>query len=106
MFKSMEKLKWVLGNSFYELEKDAIESMTGICPIIPIGPLVPSILLGNGESNDIGVDMWKPDETCITWLGVTIRLLESTITLLAPSPCYPLLSIWFYTQIVIYPSRL
>ncbi|KAF9621964.1 hypothetical protein IFM89_029184 [Coptis chinensis] len=68
MFKSMEKLKWVLGNSFYELEKDAIESMTGICPIIPIGPLVPSILLGNGESNDIGVDMWKPDETCITWL--------------------------------------
>ncbi|PIA27065.1 hypothetical protein AQUCO_08300035v1 [Aquilegia coerulea] len=68
MFKSMEKLKWVLGTSFYELEKDAVESMAELCPIRPIGPLVPSILLGDEESNDIGVDMWKPDETCINWL--------------------------------------
>ncbi|KAL5707104.1 indole-3-acetate beta-glucosyltransferase [Ranunculus cassubicifolius] len=68
MFKSMEKLKWVLGNSFYELEKDAVESMAEICPIIPMGPLVPPILLGDMESIDDGVDMWKPDETCIAWL--------------------------------------
>ncbi|KAM7250547.1 hypothetical protein ACFE04_022430 [Oxalis oulophora] len=29
------RYKWVLGNSFLELEKDVIESMVEICPIIP-----------------------------------------------------------------------
>nr|BAO66181.1 hypothetical protein [Delphinium grandiflorum] len=67
-FRSMEKLKWVLGNSFYELEKDAVEWLSNLCPIRNVGPLVPSILLDGEESKDIGIDMWKPDETCVAWL--------------------------------------
>ncbi|KAF6161993.1 hypothetical protein GIB67_021914 [Kingdonia uniflora] len=68
LFKNMGKLKWVLGNSVQGLEEEVIESMLNLYPIHPVGPLVPTMLLGNDQSNDIGVDMWKPDETCIEWL--------------------------------------
>ncbi|KAK9163804.1 hypothetical protein Syun_004706 [Stephania yunnanensis] len=68
MFKNMAKIKWVLANSFYELEKDVVDSMAQISPIRPIGPLVPPILLGDSNSSDVGIDLWKPDETCIEWL--------------------------------------
>lgn len=57
------------GNSFYELEKDPIDSMEELCPILPVGPLVPPSLLGEVQNLDIGIDMWKPDETCIEWLN-------------------------------------
>lgn len=69
MFQNMKKIKWVLGNSFHELEKDAIVSMAELCPIRTVGPLVPSILLGEDQSADIGVEMWKPEETCLEWLN-------------------------------------
>ncbi|KAK9287523.1 hypothetical protein L1049_015944 [Liquidambar formosana] len=69
MFQNMKKLKWVLGNSFQELEKDAIDSMAELCPIKPIGPLVPSTLLGEDQNLDIGIDMWIPEETCMEWLN-------------------------------------
>ncbi|XP_042475405.1 UDP-glycosyltransferase 84B2-like [Macadamia integrifolia] len=69
LFQSyMNKFKWVFGNSFYELEKDVVESMAELCPIRPVGPLVPSTLVGLVEGGDIEVDMWKPEERCIEWL--------------------------------------
>ncbi|KAB1208444.1 Limonoid UDP-glucosyltransferase [Morella rubra] len=69
MFQNMEKLKWVLGNSFYELEKEAIDSMAELCPILPVGPLVPPSLLGEDQNPDIGIEMWQPHETCMEWLN-------------------------------------
>lgn len=70
LFKnSMKKIKWVLCNSFYELEKEAIDSMAELCRIHPVGPLVPPSLLGEDQNPDIGVDMWKPDEACMEWLN-------------------------------------
>ncbi|KAL6013292.1 hypothetical protein ACLOJK_003784 [Asimina triloba] len=66
LFENMHKLKWVLCNSFYELEKDGVESMSSIQPITPVGPLVPQILLG--EDEDSGVELWKAEESCIEWL--------------------------------------
>lgn len=69
MFQNMKKVKWVLGNSFYELEKEVIDSMAELYPIRPIGPLVPSTLLGEDQNLDIGIDMWKPEETCMEWLN-------------------------------------
>ncbi|KAL3730414.1 hypothetical protein ACJRO7_027432 [Eucalyptus globulus] len=69
LFQGMEKFKWVLGNSFYELEKHVIDSVCELYPIRPIGPLVPPTLLGQDqELEDASVDMWKSDETCIEWL--------------------------------------
>ncbi|KAJ6385668.1 hypothetical protein OIU77_028782 [Salix suchowensis] len=70
MFQNMKKYKWVLGNSFFGLERDAIESMADLCPISPIGPLVPPSLLGEDEDHDSGtVEMWKREDTCIEWLN-------------------------------------
>ncbi|KAK2997697.1 hypothetical protein RJ639_011031 [Escallonia herrerae] len=48
----MKRLKWVLGNSFQELETDVIASMDEIHPIWPVGQLVPSPLLGKEDETD------------------------------------------------------
>ncbi|KAK6253494.1 hypothetical protein QUC31_015214 [Theobroma cacao] len=40
MFQNMKRHKWVLANSFFELEKEVIDSMAELCPIQPVGPLV------------------------------------------------------------------
>ncbi|KAJ9159480.1 hypothetical protein P3X46_024987 [Hevea brasiliensis] len=68
MFLNLNRYTWVLGSSFFELEKDVIESMTEHFPIRPIGPLVPPSLLGENEDQDIGVEMWKAEDTCLEWL--------------------------------------
>lgn len=69
LFQNMNKMKWVLCNSFYELEKDAVDSMSEINPIRPIGPLVPPAILGEDQDNDVGIEMWKSEDRCIEWLN-------------------------------------
>ncbi|XP_054786766.1 LOW QUALITY PROTEIN: UDP-glycosyltransferase 84B1-like [Prosopis cineraria] len=72
MFRNVKKFKWVLANSFYELEKDAKDSMADLCPILPVGPLVPPSLLSEDEHDqkqDVGIEMWKPDDSCMKWLN-------------------------------------
>ncbi|TKY50967.1 UDP-glycosyltransferase 84B1 [Spatholobus suberectus] len=69
MLQHMKKLKWVLANSFYELEKEAIDSMAEICPITTVGPLVPPSLLGQDQNEDVGIEMWKPQDSCMEWLN-------------------------------------
>lgn len=64
----LEKFKWVLGNSFYELEKDVVDSLSELCPIRPVGPLVPGVVLGEEQDQDVGVEMWKSEDSCIEWL--------------------------------------
>ncbi|KAL9317252.1 hypothetical protein ACSQ67_013769 [Phaseolus vulgaris] len=68
MLQHMKKLKWVLANSFYELEKEVIDSMGELCPITTVGPLVPPSLLGEDENEDVGIEMWKPQDSCMEWL--------------------------------------
>ncbi|KAF7811029.1 UDP-glycosyltransferase 84B2-like [Senna tora] len=68
------KFRWVLANSFYDLEKDVIDSMALLSPILPVGPLVPSSLLthddqGVDEKQDVGIEMWKAQESCMEWLS-------------------------------------
>lgn len=69
VFLNMNKLKWVLCNSFLELEKDVIRSMNEAHPIIPVGPLVPSVLFGKEEELEGGVDLYQSEDTCIEWLN-------------------------------------
>ncbi|CAK9181138.1 unnamed protein product [Ilex paraguariensis] len=69
VFQNMKKLKWVLGNSFHELENEVIDSMNEVHPIRPVGPLVPSSLLGEDQELDISVDLWKSEDACIDWLN-------------------------------------
>ncbi|KAL6224877.1 hypothetical protein ACLB2K_003732 [Fragaria x ananassa] len=64
-----EKASWVLGNSFYELEREIIDSMESLVPIRPIGPLVSPFLLGKSDADDeSSVDVWEAEESCIEWL--------------------------------------
>ncbi|CAL0300348.1 unnamed protein product [Lupinus luteus] len=69
MLQDMKKYKWVLTNSFYELEKDVIDSMSEVFPLTTVGPLVPSSLLGEDENSDVGIEMWKSQDSCMEWLN-------------------------------------
>ncbi|MED6163688.1 hypothetical protein PIB30_082399 [Stylosanthes scabra] len=62
LFKSIEKVKWVIGTSVYEIEEEMVKSMASLSPIYPIGPLVSPFLLG--ENND----MCETKDSCIEWL--------------------------------------
>ncbi|KAL1219108.1 UDP-glycosyltransferase 84B2 [Cardamine amara subsp. amara] len=69
-------VKWVLVNSFYELEPKIIESMPHLTPVIPIGPLVSPFLLGADEDKALdekNLDMWKSDDYCMEWLDEQVR---------------------------------
>ncbi|XP_004509204.1 UDP-glycosyltransferase 84B2 [Cicer arietinum] len=67
-FKDLEKVKWILGASFFEIEKEIVESMDSLTPIYPIGPLVSPFLLGEKDTNDLSLDMWNAEDSCIDWL--------------------------------------
>ncbi|KAF5178531.1 Udp-glycosyltransferase 84b1 [Thalictrum thalictroides] len=69
MIKNLDKVKWVLGSSFYELEKEVVDAMAKLHPITPVGPLVPPVILGNEESVKGNADMWKADDSCLEWLN-------------------------------------
>ncbi|KAK2357011.1 importin subunit alpha-2 [Trifolium repens] len=49
LFKALDKVKWVLGCSFYEIEEEIVKSMDSLTPIYPIGPLVSPFLLDEKE---------------------------------------------------------
>ncbi|XP_019085107.1 PREDICTED: UDP-glycosyltransferase 84B1-like [Camelina sativa] len=69
-------VKWVLVNSFYELESEIIESMSDLKPLIPIGPLVSPFLLGADEDetlDGINLDLWKSNDCCMEWLDKQAR---------------------------------
>ena len=69
-------MKWILGDSFYELEEEVLESMSGVVRpmVFPIGPLVSPFLLGKEEEEKeerdygLSVDMWVADDSCLQWL--------------------------------------
>ncbi|KAL1370863.1 hypothetical protein HN51_001048 [Arachis hypogaea] len=62
LFKSIDKVKWVMGISIYEIEEEIVKSMASLTPIYPIGPLVSPILLGEKETDNAAKD------SCIEWL--------------------------------------
>ncbi|KAI3803727.1 hypothetical protein L1987_31888 [Smallanthus sonchifolius] len=74
VFHNMHKIKWVLGNSFTELENDVIMSMNEAGrPFWPVGPLVPVSLFGKADEigGDLsGFDKFKSDKKtdCLEWL--------------------------------------
>ncbi|KAL5707107.1 limonoid glucosyltransferase [Ranunculus cassubicifolius] len=65
-FKNLEKSFCVLTDSFEELEKDAIEGMSKLCPIKPVGPLYK--FKDGDDGNNVRADMWSASDECIEWL--------------------------------------
>lgn len=66
-FHNIHKARWVFANSFDELEHDAFEALSGIFPIIPVGPLID---LGEFSQEKITADIWKTADHCLAWLNV------------------------------------
>lgn len=73
--QKLDKVKWILGSSFYELEENVVASMATFTPIIPVGPLVSPFMLGKQENATApSLDMWSTAEeySCIEihqWLN-------------------------------------
>ncbi|CAI9787229.1 unnamed protein product [Fraxinus pennsylvanica] len=57
--QALHKAKWLLCNTFYELESSACNLISNICPV---GPLLSSNSSANGGS------IWAEDTTCLNWL--------------------------------------
>ncbi|CAI0544464.1 unnamed protein product [Linum tenue] len=70
-FSNTDKADHVLINTYYELEKEALDTMSKVCPVLAIGPTVPSIYLDNRIPNDdeYGVDLFTLQRsTATTWI--------------------------------------
>ncbi|KAK4436618.1 UDP-glycosyltransferase 74F2 [Sesamum alatum] len=72
-FSNVDKADFVLVNTFYKLEEKVIDSMTKVCPLLTIGPTLPSLYLDNRVENDHNYDinLFQSDSqsTIINWLN-------------------------------------
>ncbi|XP_057787360.1 UDP-glycosyltransferase 74F2-like [Salvia miltiorrhiza] len=71
-FSNLEKADFVLVNTFYKLEEKIVDSMTKVCPLLTIGPTLPSSYLDNRIANDNKYDInlfhSEPSTTIMNWL--------------------------------------
>ncbi|PKA56600.1 Limonoid UDP-glucosyltransferase [Apostasia shenzhenica] len=65
-FHNLSKARWVLANSFEELERDTFKALADCSPIVPVGPLVDAG--ETGENSLIKADIWKAEDHCLEWL--------------------------------------
>ncbi|XP_065632252.1 UDP-glycosyltransferase 74F2 isoform X3 [Quercus suber] len=71
-FSSTDKADAVLVNTFYELEPEAVDSMSKVCQVLPIGPTIPSFYLDKRleNDNDYGLNLLLSDSfVCNNWLN-------------------------------------
>ncbi|XP_022722111.1 UDP-glycosyltransferase 74F2-like [Durio zibethinus] len=71
-FSNLDKADCILVNTFYNLEDEVVDSMSKVCPLLTIGPTVPSIYLDKRIPDDknYGVNLFTLDySTSINWLS-------------------------------------
>ncbi|CAA2933676.1 UDP-glycosyltransferase 74F2-like [Olea europaea subsp. europaea] len=71
-FSNVDKADFVLVNSYYKLEEKVIDAMKEVCPMLTIGPTIPSFYLDNRVENDNNyeLNLFELDlsSNCINWL--------------------------------------
>ncbi|XP_051130881.1 UDP-glycosyltransferase 74F2-like [Andrographis paniculata] len=71
-FRNVDRADFVLVNSFYKLEQKAVDSMTQLCPLLTIGPTLPSSYLDKRIQNDTRYDInlfeSHPSSSIFDWL--------------------------------------
>ncbi|XP_020206408.1 flavonol 7-O-beta-glucosyltransferase UGT74F1 [Cajanus cajan] len=69
-FSNIHKADIVLVNSFYHLEDQVVDSMSKVCPLLTIGPTVPSFHLDKAVPNDTDnvLNLFQLDSSAISWL--------------------------------------
>ncbi|GAB4858907.1 hypothetical protein Ancab_010380 [Ancistrocladus abbreviatus] len=67
---NVDKANFVLVNTYYELEAEVVDSMEKVCPMLPIGPTIPSFYLDNQVEDDksYGLSLLDPSP-CTNWLS-------------------------------------
>ncbi|KAH9726758.1 UDP-glycosyltransferase 74F2 [Citrus sinensis] len=71
-FSNADRDDLLLVNTFYELESEVADSMAKFCPMLTIGPTIPSFYLDSRIQNDSGYDLnlFTLDKSiCINWLN-------------------------------------
>ncbi|KAJ0033969.1 hypothetical protein Pint_26263 [Pistacia integerrima] len=71
-FSNTDRVDFILVNTFYKLEDEVVDSMHKICPLLTIGPTIPSFYLDNRVENDKDYDLnlFNLDKSiCIDWLN-------------------------------------
>ncbi|KAJ0239823.1 hypothetical protein HA466_0225460 [Hirschfeldia incana] len=72
-FTNFEKADFVLVNSFQELELHEKELLAKVCPVLTIGPTVPSMYIDQRIKSDTDYDLKlfdsKDSASCISWLN-------------------------------------
>ncbi|KAL3828438.1 hypothetical protein ACJIZ3_017240 [Penstemon smallii] len=70
-FSTFEKADWRLFNTFNKIEHEILKWMENQCPILSIGPTIPSMYIDKRiqDNYDYGLSLFKPSsESCMTWL--------------------------------------
>ncbi|GLJ47279.1 hypothetical protein SUGI_0998400 [Cryptomeria japonica] len=68
--QELKEIKWVLFNSFHDLEAPAVEELSKEVGVYTIGPLIPPEFL-HGDSSDttkILPSLWTDELECLKWL--------------------------------------
>ncbi|XWS09459.1 hypothetical protein CRYUN_Cryun40dG0086400 [Craigia yunnanensis] len=71
-FNNLEKADCILVNTFYNLEDEVVDSMSKVCPLLTVGPTVPSIYMDKRIPDDknYGLNLFTLDSsTSINWLS-------------------------------------
>ncbi|KDP45202.1 hypothetical protein JCGZ_15067 [Jatropha curcas] len=70
-FSNFDEADWILYNSFYKLEEEAVDWMAKRWRLRTIGPTLPSMYLDKRLEDDkhYGINLFEPDTTaCLNWL--------------------------------------
>ncbi|KAI9391780.1 hypothetical protein POPTR_007G140600v4 [Populus trichocarpa] len=70
-FANLDKADWILINTFYKLECEVVDTMSKVCPLLTIGPTIPSIYLDKSieDEDDYGISLCEIDASLsINWL--------------------------------------
>ncbi|XP_048140833.1 mogroside IE synthase-like isoform X2 [Rhodamnia argentea] len=70
-FSNIQKAKWLLFNTFTELEYELVNWMGNQWSMMTVGPTIPSVYMDKRLEDDIdyGLSLFKPEaEACLRWL--------------------------------------
>ncbi|XVF65873.1 hypothetical protein PTKIN_Ptkin09bG0286000 [Pterospermum kingtungense] len=71
-FSNLDKADFILVNTFYNLEDKVVDSMSKACPLLTVGPTVPSIYMDKQilDDKNYGLNLFTLDSsTSINWLS-------------------------------------
>ncbi|GAB4825829.1 hypothetical protein Ancab_008702 [Ancistrocladus abbreviatus] len=69
-YTNVDRADFLLVNTIYELEKKVLDAMSNRCPMLTIGPTIPSGYLSDQaeEDNAYGLNLFNQDKEIINWL--------------------------------------